>query len=294
MNILITWITWFVWKNLSIFLKQKWYNIYWIVRNNSDKEQLIQNNINYFVYNNNDYELENYLKINKIDWIIHLATIYLINNDIKDIENIINTNITFWTKVLEIASNIWIKWFLNTSTFIQNYENRDYSPQNLYAATKQAFEDIWKYYSESWKINFLSLSLVNTYWKWDVRKKIFNIWDEIWKNKNILDSTSWEQFIDILYIDDVIYAYYELLKQLKIDSNILNWKKFIISSWEIIKLKDLSLIFEKISWKKLNINWWWIAHRNREIMYPYNIWENIPWWKPKITLENWLKKFLDK
>lgn len=293
MNILITGITWFVWKKLSIKLKNNWHNIFWLVRKDSNKNFLIDNNIGFFIYKNNNLELEIFLRENKIDCIIHLATLYLISNDLNDIDNLINSNVTLWTKLLELSSNIWIKWFINTSSFIQNYENKYYSPQNLYAATKQAFEDIWKYYYESWKINFVSISLVNTYWKWDTRKKIFNIWDNISKTWEELNSTSWEQYIDILYVDDIVNAYLQLLNLIEKNLENINWKKFTVSSWKIIKLKELAKIFEDVSWKKLNINWWWIPHRDREVIYPYNIWEKIPWWEAKIRIEEWIKKFLN-
>jgi CDP-3, 6-dideoxy-D-glycero-L-glycero-4-hexulose-4-reductase len=54
----------------------------------------------------------------------------------------ITSNITFGTKLLEIASRTGVKTFINTSSAMQNYDNNSYSPTNLYAATKQAFEDI--------------------------------------------------------------------------------------------------------------------------------------------------------
>lgn len=293
MKILITWASWFVWRNLCLSLKRKWYDIYWFIRENTKKNFFIDNEINFFIYKN-DKECLDFFNSNKFDLVIHLATLYLITNTFDDIDNLIDSNIKFWTKILEFASLSWVKNFINTSSFIQNFKNREYSPVNLYAATKQAFEDIWRYYWESWKINFTSISLVNSYWQWDERKKIFNIWKDSIDNNEIVKSTSWEQYVDILYIDDVIEAYIKIIDLINLEwSNSINLIKYSVSSWEIIKLKELSYIFEKVVWRKLNIQWWAIPHREREVMYPYNIWDKIPWWIPKISLEKWIKLFLN-
>lgn len=293
MNILITWITWFIWKSLAERLQDTWYNIFWIIRESSQTQELDGNNISFFKYTwKNDEELKNYIQNNEITWVIHLATTYVINHSTSEINTLIDSNITFWTKVLEIASSTWVKWFLNTSSFIQHYEEVAYSPQNLYAATKQAFEDIGKYYNDSWKIWFFSLSLVNTYGPWDTRKKVFNIWNQYSQNNATLESTSGEQYIDILYIDDVIDAYILLILKTLDNSFLPYGKKYAISSWQKITLKNLADIFQEVSKKKLSIAWWAIPHRDREIMTPYNVWLPVPNWEAKTTIHDWIKNFI--
>lgn len=291
MKILITWASWFIWRNLCISLKNKWFDIFWLIRENTKKDFFIDNWIHFFSYTN-DIDCLDFFNFNRFDLVIHLSTLYLVTNNFKDIDNLIDSNIKFWTKILEFASLSWVKNFINTSSFIQNFENKDYSPVNLYAATKQAFEDIWKYYWESWKINFTSISLVNSYWPWDERRKIFNIWKDAIDNNEVVKSTSGEQHIDILYIDDVIDAYLKILDIIIAQWNdYINWVKYSISSWESMSLKELSYIFEKVVWKKLNIEWWAIPHRDREVMYPYNRGEKIPNWKPQVPFQEWIELF---
>jgi len=291
MKILLTWTSWFIWRNLILKLKNDWYEVFWLLRKRSNKEYFINNNLNYFCFEKYD-EVLDFFKKERFDLVIHLATLYLIWNTFDEIDDLIESNITFWTKIIEIASLTEVKHFINTSSFIQNYENKNYSPVNLYAATKQSFEDIWKYYSESKKINFCSLSLVNSYWPWDERKKIFNIWKDSLEKKETIKSTSWEQFIDILFISDVLNAYSCLIKEIE-NWNSIDSKKFAISSNEVIKLKDLAKIFEKVVWKRINIQWWTLQHRDREVMYPYNIWEKVPNWKQIVSLEQGIGLFLN-
>jgi nucleoside-diphosphate-sugar epimerase len=287
-EVLITWWSWFIWKKLIVYLKHKWFKVYCLIREETDVSFFINENIDCFLYKD-DTCLNEFFSKKNISMVIHLATHYIVQHDIWDIYTMIDSNISLWTKVIEAASNHNVKYFINTSSFIQNYENKKYSPVNLYAAMKEAFEDIWLYYAESWRINFITLSLVNTYWIWDNRKKIFNIWKNA-INKNIsINSTRWEQFIDILYIDDVVDAYSKLIDHLS--ANTINHKKYAVSSWNIMTLKKLSLIFEEVIWEKINIQRWAIEYREREVMYPYNIWEKIPGWSPKINVKEWIKLF---
>lgn len=293
MKILITWASWFIWKNLILHLKNSWNDCFWLIRNSSSFSFFIENKIKFFSFQNFNH-IYDFCNTEKFDLIIHLATLYPSWNTLDDISSLIDSNITFWTKILEIAYLTWVKNFINTSSFFQNYENHIYSPVNMYAATKQAFEDIWQYYSDSGKLKFLSLSLVNTYWPNDERKKIFNIWKDSLKNKEIVKSTSWEQFIDILYISDVVNAYLCLINYIESSwEKHLNMEKYALKSSEILTLKDLAWLFEEIVWTKLKIEWWVIPYREREMMYPYNLGKNVPWWKQQVSLKEWIKLFLD-
>lgn len=291
MKILITGVTGFVGKHLANLLITKGFKIYSIVRKASDTRFLDKNEIDY-VYNN-EQNIISFFEINKFDGIIHLASRFLVNHDLEDIDDIVNTNILFPTKLLELSTKNNVKWFINTGTFWQNYKNEMYNPVNLYSSTKQAFEDISKYYTQVSDINFTTIKLNDTYGFGDTRKKILNLWRDLIKNDNELDMSGGEQLIDLVYIDDVIHAYLILICKLQKDVNInLRNKTFTVSSHNPIKLRELSYIFEKVSNNKLKINWGKLDYRKREIMIPYNNYQPIEGWMPIISLEEGIKKFL--
>jgi nucleoside-diphosphate-sugar epimerase len=90
-----------------------------------------------------------FLKDSNFSGVIHLASLYLAVHRQEEATELVNSNIKFSTYILECASQAKIKWFINTGSFWQNFENSNYSPVNLYAATKQAFECIAQYYIET-------------------------------------------------------------------------------------------------------------------------------------------------
>ena len=62
---------------------------------------------------------------------------------------------------------------VNTGTSWQHYENSDHRPSNLYAATKQAFEEILNFYATAYPLRVCSLHLSDTYGPNDIRPKLF-------------------------------------------------------------------------------------------------------------------------
>ncbi len=232
-----------------------------------------------------------YLTQKSFDGIIHLASLYLTIHKPEDAVRLIDSNVRFSTHLLECASSAKVKWFINTGTFWQHYQNADYSPVNLYAAAKQAFEAIAKYYVETNQIFFCTLKLSDTYGPNDTRPKIFNLWDKIAKTGEPLDMSPGEQLIDISYIDDIIDAYVLLTHYLNSSySEIINGSVFAVKANQRFTLRELASIFEASTGHKLNINWAAKPYRKREVMVPWEKGEVIPGWKPEINIEKGIKQ----
>ena len=291
MKILITGATGFIGKHLTRRLLEHKYDIYSIIRKSSAKKNLDKKNIKYFIDGNSIKELITFFKKERFDGVIHLASCFIVEHKSEEIADLVNSNILFSTKVLEASVITNVHWFINTGTFWQHYQNKEYSPVNLYAATKQAFEVIAKFYMETSSINFVTLKLNDTYGPGDTRPKIFNIWKKIAENGETLVMSTGEQLIDMTYIDDVIDAYIKMIELIKNDElKSFSGKSFIVSSDRLIKLKELADIFSKVTQKRLNINWGGKSYRKREVMMPWNKGERIPGWNPKVSFEEGMRK----
>ena len=231
-----------------------------------------------------------FLAKNKFDGIIHLASLYLTIHNPDDAVKLIDSNVRFSTYILECASQAHINWFVNTGTFWQNYQNADYSPVNLYAATKQAFESIARYYIETEQIRFATLRLSDTYGPNDTRPKIFNLWERIARTGETLDMSAGEQLIDISYIDDIINAFILLATHLQNKHpEVKSGNVFVVKADKRLTLKELAAIYEQATGTTLNINWGVRPYREREVMIP---WENgviVPDWKQNVTIEQGIK-----
>jgi len=239
-------------------------------------------------------DIEFFIREN-FDGIIHLASLYLTDHDPEDVGHLIESNVKFGTYVLECGAKAKVKWFINTGTFWQDYQNSDYSPVNLYAASKQAFESIAQYYIETNQIRFCTIRLSDTYGLEDTRPKIFNHWIRIAKTGETLDMSWGEQIIDISYIDDIVNAYVLLASHLQ-NNNLLvtNGSVYATKAEKRYTLKELAAIFEEITGSKLSIKWGARSYREREVMIP---WENavvVPDWKPKVSIKEGLKLILNQ
>lgn len=291
MNILISGSTGFIGKHLLRRLLKNKIKPFAIIRPSTNADDLISQGIKFFIFTGDIEALADFIKINDIKGIIHLASLFLASHQSDDIKNLIESNINFSTSLLEASVKSEVKWFINTGTFWQHYNNADYSPVNLYSAMKQAFEDISKYYIETSNINFVTIKLNDTFGQEDTRPKIFNLWNKISQTGETLDMSPGDQIMDISYIDNVIDGYEQMIKLLSQDfEKQLNGKSFAIKSNEYMTLKELAKLYENTTGKKLNINWGKREYREHEVMIPWNKGEIIPGWEQKISLKEGIKK----
>ena len=290
MKILVTGATGFIGQNLISLLLDKNYDIHCIVRQNSNISK-IDKRAEIFKYDTNIDNLIEYFKKENFDGVVHLASLFLAVHTKDDIAKLISSNIQFSTELLEASKQSNTKWFINTGTFWQHYENEDYNPVNLYSATKEAFEKIAKYYIETSSIVFTIIKLNDTFGPNDTRNKVFNLWAKIAKSGELLEMSPGEQIVDISYIEDVISAYEVLINHLNSDKKEdFKNKEFVVTNNEKMSLRDLSKIFEEATNTKLNINWGARPYREREVMKPYSKGTTVPNWKQKYKLEEAIVK----
>jgi CDP-paratose synthetase len=290
-SILITGATGFIGRHLVPRLLSEGYYIYITLTENEINP--FPKDVKVIVANNNNIEggREIFRQYN-IDGIIHLAAyVQSYVHDSLDISKLINSNILFGTQILDYAAEANVSWFINTGTYWQNYQKLGYSPVNLYAATKQAFEDIARYYIETNRITFCTIRLFDTYGPNDTRPKIFNLWNKVARSGEVINMSPGDQLIDISYIDDIIDAYILLKNQLFEKSRtIKNGSIFTLMAEKRYSLKELARIFEETTGKKLNINWGGQPYREREVMIPWESGMRLPGWEPKISIIEGIRK----
>lgn len=281
MNILVTGATGFIGQNLIKSLKHT-NTVHAIIRPTTDRNNVYTDYV--FAFNDNIEELAQYIRDNNIEGVIHLASLYIAEHKSEQIKDLILSNIYFGTALLEACAKTDVKWFVNTGTIWQNYntapEVKEYCPVNLYAATKQSFIDIAKFYTETTKMKFCTLKLCDTFGPGDTRRKILNLFKQIAETGETLDMSPGNQKIDILYIDDIISGFSQLVQMLHENEQLDD--EYVLTSGEQYSLKELAEIFSKATGKKLHVNWGGRQYRNREVMKP---------WKGKV-LKNWKKRCL--
>ena len=291
MNILITGATGFIGKNLITSLEQK-YDIFLLIRETT--ELTFVSNYNYFCFKDNIDELSNYIKKNNITGVVHLASLYVAQHKSDQVKELILSNVYLGTAIIEASIKADVVWFINTGTFWQNYihDEEQYCPVNLYAASKQAFADMAKFYTESYPIKFVTLKLCDTYGPKDTRRKILNLFKDISITGESLDMSEGNQVLDILFIDDVINGFEKLIEMMKKPNSEIIKDEYVLTSSKKYRLKDLAKIFTEITGQNLNINWGKKEYRKREVMIPWERGLKLPNWEPLYTFEDGIKIFM--
>jgi nucleoside-diphosphate-sugar epimerase len=288
---LITGATGFVGSHLTLRLVEDGWDVHVIVRPGSDLSQ-IKKILNQITVHEHDGSSDNMLSIMQAaspDIVFHLASLSLSNHQPKDIGPLIASNILFGTQLAEAMVNSDVSRLVNTGTFWQHYQNEDYNPVNLYAATKQAFEDILRYYTETTDLKAISLNLFDTYGPDDPRPKLFHLLNKAAETGEPLDMSPGAQLIDLVHIDDVTEAYIIAAQHL-LDGKVSLHERYAVSSGHLMPLNELVQLYTEVTNQAVAVNWSARQYRNREVMVPWNRGQAIEGWSPKVKLEDGLRR----
>ncbi|MBN1788089.1 MAG: NAD(P)-dependent oxidoreductase [Sedimentisphaerales bacterium] len=277
-------------RNLTERLVKNGWDISVITRGTSFLGPLesVKSNINIFCHDSTTESLCSFLDKARPDIIFHLASLFLSSHKTEDVEPLIRSNILFGTQVLEAAAKTGIGGFVNVGTYWQHFDNADYNPVCLYAASKQAFVDILRFYVETTSLKAITLELYDTYGPGDPRPKLLNILKNAAQKKQALDMSAGEQKLDMVYIDDVIDAFVIAAKRLT-NNKAEKYETFGVYSGKPMTLRQIVAEFERAKDLTLNIQWGKRPYRDREIMTPPNRTKKLIGWEPKVSLQQGLK-----
>ena len=287
-KILITGSTGFVGSNILNLLLKKNVYIYDVLRNKNKENKKIRDlkkNKNYspiFYKKFNDLERE--LKKIKIDIVINCATYYTGKNDIKNIENLVQTNIIFCSVILESLKNK-IKKFINFGSMMEYSHSNQFSPKNFYAITKYTFQKIEEFYKLNYKnIKFYDLKLYETYGDNDVRKKIIpTIIKSYSKNKSV-KIVSKNLIMNFVHIESLVKVIYMII------FNKIKEGEYCLKNNKFIKIQKLINTLNKKLKKKIKVKY--LSSKN--ISNSTKQLKKFPYWNDKKNLEEFLFKKLKK
>ena len=226
------------------------------------------------------------------DAVIHVASLYLGEHQPENIDDLIQSNVLFSTQLAEAMVVNDVKLLINVGTSWQHFEDADFNPVNLYAATKQAFRSILSYYVETDKLKVLNLELFDTFGPNDQRGKLFALLDRLRKTGEPLAMSPGEQMIDPIYIEDVSDAFLVALERLR-TGEVQTEETYSVRSENPIQLKELASVYEEATGSKLNIEWGGRPYRAREVMTLWSRGKTLPGWSVKISLSEGIKKVIE-
>ncbi|MGG3573010.1 NAD(P)-dependent oxidoreductase [Bacillus gobiensis] len=294
LTVLVTGATGFVGSHVARRFVERGWSVHILVRPNSSLAPIhsIEQSVTVYEHDGTMEGLFDIVKASKPDIVVHLAAFSFVHYEPKDIEPMIRSNVLFGTHLAEAMVANGVNHLIATGTYSQHYENKPYSPSCLYASTKQAFSDILQYYTEATPLQVITLKLFDNFGPNDPRSKIMNLLHKSAVEQKPLAMSPGEQFIDILYIDDVVDAYEMAVERFVLEHAGKN-EVYAVSSENPLRLKELVAVYEKASGNKLQIEWGARPYREREAMVLWNQGELLPGWRAKTSLEEGIQKFIN-
>jgi nucleoside-diphosphate-sugar epimerase len=289
MKILVTGAAGFVGRTLVSLLKRAGHEPFALVRPGTDVACLDALKIPYYRDDGVAKLSEGLRPFVPFDGVIHLASFFVSAHNEGDVSHLIESNVLFPARVIDAAVNLGAHWFIQTDTTWQHYNGKAYSPVDLYAATKQAFDSVIQFYRETAPVRFAALALSDTYGPNDTRPKLLNLWCKIAGTTQTMQMSSGLQRMELLYVDDIAEAFRLLAEHLGTGAAVPDWP-YTLDTGRYPTLREVALIFEKVTGKRLPIEWGARPMRPREMMIPWHSGLSVPGWRPATTLEDGIAK----
>jgi len=222
------------------------------------------------------------------DAVFHLASQFVVEHRPEQVEELIASNVLLGTQLLEGMKASGCTVLVNAGTAWQHLREREpwdgagYRPVNLYAATKQAFEDIAAYYVETAGLRAVMLQLYDTYGPGDRRRKLVRVLLEAAATGTKLKMSAGEHLLDMVHVDDVCRAFVQAAAVAE-SMTLPGMQVYAVSGGERRSLRGMVEAVEEATGQKLEVEYGAQAYRTREVMHP---WEGpqLPGWRPLIWL----------
>ena len=287
---LVTGGTGFIGRNLVRHLSEAGWTVDLLVRPNSPGTAKPPANVHVHLYRGETSDVVEAVERSKTDVVFHLASLFLAQHTTGQIVPMIQANILLGTQLLEAMACAGVKSLINTGTSWQYFHGDSYRPVNLYASTKQAFEDILAYYTDAAGIRAVNLCLFDSYGPGDTRKKLLRILLDNLETGEELQMSPGDQVLDLTHVDDICEAFLHAARLLSDPEQPLV-SSYAISGGQRQSLREIVAILEKVAGRSLRINWGARPYRPREVM---QLWDGpaMPGWQPRITLAEGFKALL--
>jgi len=278
-NFLITGASGFIGNNFIKNFSNK-NNLYYILLKKSKKNKKFVNSFKdknkKFIFFKKNLEIYTSIKKLKINFFINFATHYTKDNDFKNTEQLIKSNILFPSLILESINKKYLKKVITFGSMQEHYQNKEYMPDCLYAATKKSLNKLFFFHKiKLTKIKFYNLKFYETYNSNDKRKKLIPIIKKNYINNLTTALASKTLNLNFLHVDDVCRAVNIIInKNIKSGEYQIQAKKFS-------NLKKLIDKFNKINFKKIK----YITKDNNIFNIDYNL-KKLPYWKQTTNIED--------
>ena len=210
--------------------------------------------------------------------IFHLAAVYAEPDWISGIASMIDGNIALGAGLLFGASHCKRRVsFVNTGTYWQFSQAGEYTPNTLYTATKQAFQDLLHYYEQKGLVSALTLVLYDTFGPGDDRNKLWTRLIRMGKGECIALSEG-TQTIQLVHLEDVVRGFLQAAAWLKLGQPAKT--TYALSARRSSTLREMVLDLNERAHLELELKWGQMPAWEGQVPQPW-VGERLPGWEPQ-------------
>ncbi len=278
--------TGFIGSHLVRLLQQEGWAVHLLVHTNEPS----LSGLGLHPYHGNTAEVIEALERSKPDVVFHLASLFIAQHSVAQVTPLVHSNILLGAQLLEAMQSTGVQALVNTGTSWQHYSQDSYRPVNLYAATKQAFEDILAYYCDIGAVRAITLKLFDSYGPDDTRNKLLNLLLNSLRSKVELQLSGGQQIIDLVHVEDICRAYLQAASLVR-DPVQPACTSYALSGGERRSLREIVALLQEVAGSEIPVQWGARPYRPREVM---RLWEGpgLPGWRPRITLAQGVEALL--
>lgn len=227
--------------------------------------------------------MQGILQAARPDVTFHLASLFLSDHLPEDVGNLIASNILLSTQLVEAMTATGARRLVNTGTSWQHFGTTAFRPVNLYAATKQAFEDILAYYHDARGLSCITLKLYDTYGPGDRRRKLVNILLEAARTGESLAMSPGGQAVELTHLHDVTAAFARAASLL-MDAEVPVLDSYLVPGTRL-SVRELVGRVSQAAGRPIQVAWGGRPYRAREVMIPVaSAGRCLPGWAPEVGL----------
>lgn len=221
------------------------------------------------------------------DVVFHLASLYLADHRPDQVDDLIASNVRLPAQLAEAMTAAGATRLIDTGTAWQHFQTPHYHPVNLYAATKQAAQDLLLYYHSARGLSVVTLKLFDTYGAGDTRRKLIQLLVDAASSGEELGMSPGEQVVDLSHVDDVVEAFGVAAQRLLEAPEALHESYFVTG--ERMTVRDLVPVVEKAIGRPVKASFGARPYRPREVMMPVDAGSQLlPDWKRRRSLSETL------
>ena len=225
------------------------------------------------------------------DVVFHLASLFVAEHRTADVTALVESNVLLGSQLAEAMRVSGCTRLVNTGTVWQHYEDQDYNPSDLYAATKQAYVDVLRYFVEAAGLRVVTLELCESYGPDDPRPKLMSALRRAAVEGAPLTLTDGRQRLDLVHVRDSARAFVRAAERL-LSGDARGHERYVVRTGVPVSIQELVALFGKVAGRELDARWNARSYRAREVMRPWSGGETLPGWRPEIELEDGLRELV--